>query len=80
MGLYLWPGWSGAAENALADAHRFAGRPVPVRSLVVEHGAARFRVVRLGGPKVHRVRRSAADVHEAGGYIYVSRLVHRTFA
>ena len=26
-----WLVWSGAAETALTDAHRFAGGPVPVR-------------------------------------------------
>ena len=63
---FAWLVWSGAAENALADAYRFAGGPVPVRGLVVGRGTAIFRVIRLGGPKVRKVRRSAADVHEAG--------------
>ena len=55
---FAWLVWSGAAENALADAYGFAGGSVP--------GTARFRVVRLGGPKVRKVRPCAADVHEAG--------------
>ena len=61
-----WLVWSGAAENALADAHRFAGGPVPVRGLVVGRGTAPFRVVRLGGPKGHLDRSSVADAHDAG--------------
>ena len=47
-----WLVWSGAAEGALADAYGFAGGPVLSRGLVWERGSARFRIVRLGGPKV----------------------------
>ena len=53
--------WSSAAEAALADAYCFAAGPVPDRGLVLGRGVARFRVVRLGGPKVRKVRGSAAD-------------------
>ena len=54
-----WMVWSSAAEKALADAFQFAGGPVPVRGLVLGRGMARFRTVRLGGPMVRSVRRSA---------------------
>ena len=43
-----WAIWSSAAETALADA----GGLVSDRGLVLGRGTARFRVVRLGGPKV----------------------------
>ena len=59
-----WMVLSGAAEAALADAYRFAGRPVPVRGLLFERGSA--RVVWLSGPKVRKARGNAADAHEAG--------------
>ena len=59
-----WLVWSGAAETALADAYRFSGGPVPNRGLVHGRGEARFRLVRLGGHKVRKVRGSAADVHD----------------
>ena len=51
-----WLVWSGAAEVALADAFRFSGGPVPARGLVLGRRSALFRVVRLGGPMVERVR------------------------
>ena len=54
-----WMVWSSAAEKALADAFQFAGGPVPVRGLALGRGVARFRTVRLGGPMVRSVRRSA---------------------
>ena len=57
---------SWAAALALADAHQFAGRPVPLRGLAFGRGSARFRVVRLGGLKVRKSRSNVADVHEAG--------------
>ena len=57
-----WMIWSSAAEKALADACQFAGGPVPVRGLVLGRGMARFRTVRLGGPMVRSVRRSAVSV------------------
>ena len=60
-----WLVWSGAAETALADAYRFSGGPAPNRGLVLGRGRARFRVVRLGGHKVRKVRGSAADAHDA---------------
>ena len=59
-----WLVWSSAAENALADAYRFAGGPVPERSVIIGRGTARMCVVRLGGPEVRKVRRNAADAHE----------------
>ena len=56
-----WMIWSGAAENAFADAFQLAGGPVPVRGLVLGRGSARFRVVRLGRrrgrPMVRKARR-----------------------
>ena len=60
-----WLVWSGAAETALADAYRFSGGPSPNRGLVLGRGKARFRLVRLGGHKVRKVRGDAADVHDA---------------
>ena len=60
-----WLVWSSAAEAALADAHRFSGGPVPRRGLVLGRGKASFRLVRLGGHKVGKVRGNAADVHDA---------------
>ena len=58
-----WMVWSSAAENALADAFRFAGGPVPDRGLVLGRGMVRIRTVRLG-PVVRSVRRNAADSGE----------------
>ena len=43
-----WVIWSGAAENAFADACQLAGGPVPIRGLVLGRGSARFREVRSG--------------------------------
>ena len=43
---------------------RFAGGPVPDRGLVGGRGTARLRVVRLGGPRVRKGRRNAANGHE----------------
>ena len=66
-----WMTWSSAAEKALADAFQFAGGPVPVRGLVLGWGMARMRIVRLGGPLVRSVRRSAVgdgDVDDASLY------------
>ena len=54
-----WMIWSSAAERALADAFQFAGGPIPVRGLVLGRGMARMRTVRLGGPMVRSVKRSA---------------------
>ena len=60
-----WLVWSPAAETALADAFQFSGGPAPNRGLVLGRGEARFRLVRLGGRKVRKVRGNAADVHDA---------------
>ena len=54
-----WVIWSSAAESALADAFRFAGVPVPTRGLVLGRSMVRIRTVRLGGPIVRSVKRSA---------------------
>ena len=54
-----WMIWSSAAEKALADAFQFAGGPVPAKGLVLGRGVARMRTVRLGGPLVRSVKRSA---------------------
>ena len=51
----------------MADAYCFSGGPVPDRGLVLGRGTARFRVVRLGGPKVRKVRGSAVDPADGGG-------------
>ena len=56
-----WAVWSSAAESALADAYSFSGSPIPSRGLVLGRGTARFRVVRLGGPAVRKVRGNAVD-------------------
>ena len=56
-----WVVWSSAAEAALSDAYRFSGGPVPGRGLVLGRGTARLRVVRLGGPRVRKVRGNAVD-------------------
>ena len=63
--------WSSAAETALADAYRFAA-PVPERGHTMSKGTARMRVVRLGGPKVRKARKNAADAHE-GGDVFMYR-------
>ena len=60
-----WLVWSGAAGTALADACRFSGGPAPNQGLVLGRGMARFRLVRLGGHKVRKVRGNAADIHDA---------------
>ena len=60
-----WLVWSGAAETALADAYRFSGGPVPNQGLVLGRGMARFRLVRLVGHRVRKVRGNAADAHDA---------------
>ena len=62
-----WAVWSSAAETALADAYCFSGGLVPDRGLVLGRGTARLRVVRLGGPKVRKVRGSAVDPADGGG-------------
>ena len=58
-----WLAWSIAAETALADACLFSGGPAPNGSLVLGRGKARFRLVRLGGHRVRKVRGGAADAH-----------------
>ena len=60
-----WLVGSGAAEAALADAYRFSGGPVPNRGLVLGRVKALFKLVRLGGHKVQKIRGNAADVHDA---------------
>ena len=61
-----WLVWSRAAETALVDAYCFSGGPVPCQGLALGRGLARFRLVRLGGHKVRKVRSNAVDVHDAG--------------
>ena len=61
-----WDFWSSAAKTALADAYRFAGGPIPDGELVLSRGTARFRTVRLGGPRVPKVRGNAVDSLEGG--------------
>ena len=63
-----WAIWSSAAETALADAYCFSGGPVSDRGLVLGRGTARFRVVRLGGPKVRKLRSSAVDPADGVGF------------
>ena len=53
-----------AAEGALADAFQLAGGLLPSCCLVGGRGAALFRTVRLGGPRVRKVRRDLADSSE----------------
>ena len=67
-----WLVWSSAAETALADACRFAGGLVPDGGLIMGRGTARMRVVRLGGPKVRKALKNAADAHE-GGDVFMYR-------
>ena len=57
-----WLVWSCAAEAALADAYRFSGGPAPGRGLVLGRGKASFRLVRIGGHKVGKVREGVMDV------------------
>ena len=68
---HAWLVSSGAAEAALADAYRFCGCPIPSRGLVLGRGRALFRVVRLGGHKVRKVRDNVSDVVDgAGVFLY----------
>ena len=67
-----WLVWSAAAQTALADAYWFAGGPVPARDLILGRGTARFRVVRLGGPKVRKARENVADAHD-GSDVFMYR-------
>ena len=60
-----WLVWSGTAEAALADAHRFSGGPLPGRGLVLGRESVLFRVVRLGGHQVRKARGNVADAHDA---------------
>ena len=75
--MYLVHCWSGLGllRLRLLDAYRFAGGPVPVRGLVVWRGTARFRVVRLGGPKIRKALCAVADARDQ-----VKGLFYRTFA
>ena len=69
-----WMLWSGA-EAALADANCFAGGTIPGWGLVRVRGVARFRIVRLGGPKVRKARGNAADPLDGGDVCYVLGLL-----
>ena len=60
-----WTVWSRAAESALADAYQFSGGPLPPRGLVLGRGAALFRWVQLGGPRVRCARANVADALDA---------------
>ena len=60
-----WTVWSSAAESALADAYRFSGGPLSPRGLVLGRGAALFRWVQLGGPRVRCARVNVADTLDA---------------
>ena len=42
-------------------AYHFSGGPLPGKGLVLGRGSALFRVVRLGGHKIRKVRADAAD-------------------
>ena len=66
-----WMVWSGAAETAHVDAFCFAGSPVPHRGLVLVRGVARFRVVRLGGPKVRKACNNVADPLDDGDVFWI---------
>ena len=61
-----WMVWSSAAERALVDAFQLAGEPVLVRGLVLGRSVVRMRTVRLGGPMVRSVRRSAIGDGDVG--------------
>ena len=67
-----WLVWSRAAETALADAYRFSGGPIPSRGCVLGRGCASFRVVRLGGHKVRKVRDNVSVVVDGAGVFSVS--------
>ena len=56
-----WLAWSSSAERALLSAFCLAGGPVPERGFCLGRGLARFNRVRLGGPKVRRVRARCSD-------------------
>ena len=71
-----WAVWSSAAETALADAYCFSGGPFPGRGIALGRGAARFRVVRLGGPKVRKVRGSAVELADGGDICIAILLLH----
>ena len=60
-----WLAWSNAAEGALVDAFCLAGGPVPERGFCLGRGLACFNRVRLGGPKVRRVRARCSDPGDA---------------
>ena len=56
-----WSRSSKSVESALADAHCFAGGPVPDRGLVLRRGVVPLRVLRLGGPTVRQIRGNAVN-------------------
>ena len=60
-----WLAWSNAAEEAMVDAFCLAGGPVPLRGFCLGRGLACFNKVRLGGPKVRRVRARCSDPGDA---------------
>ena len=61
-----WDICSSAAEPTLADAYRFAGGPIPDRSWCLVVVLRVFLVVRLGGPRVPKVRGNAIDPPDEG--------------
>ena len=65
-----WTVWSRAAESALADAFQFSGGPLPFRGLILGRGAALFRMVLLGGPRVRSARANAAVLDAADVFLY----------
>ena len=57
-----WAIWSCAAgRGSFGEAFHFAGGLVPDEELVSGRGSARFRTVRLEGPKVRNTRSNLAD-------------------
>ena len=71
-----WLVWSRAAETALADAYCFSGGSAPCQGLVLGRGMARFRLVRLGGHEVRKVRSNAVYVHDAADvFLYLDSCI-----
>ena len=57
--------------SLLPGSYRFSGGPIPSRGFVLGRGRALFRVVRLGGHKVRKVRDNVSDVVDgAGVFLY----------
>ena len=63
--MFLVRGLSGLVLLRLADAYRFCEGSFPSRGLVLGRGVARFKLVRLSGHKVRKVRGNTAYVHDA---------------